>query len=158
MIRKRIWQLLCPVWLVVADLHILVFHLDSRSRYKTIFSSVVWHLSESIYKKHTHTHTHTHTHRQGLVPTVLHDYETSAVMWCLLSSSSWQVGSLTFRQHTVCHAGDWRLHYSSSALEGTLGAEFDLSSLKTSLIRVGHSGTGHHRPRLCRERDEFSPK
>lgn len=74
-------------------------------------------------------------------------------MWCLLSSSSWQVGSLTFRQHTVCHAGDWRLHYSSSALEATLGAEFDLSSLKTSLIRVGHSGTGHHWPRLSRKRN-----
>ena len=90
---------------------------------------------------------------------MLHDYETSAVMWCLLSSSSWQVGSLTFRQ--AAHSfpcRNWRLQYSSSALEATLGAEFDLSSLKTSLIRVVNSGTGHHWPRLCGERDEFSPK
>lgn len=34
-----------------------------------------------------------------------------------------------------------------SAPEATLGAEFDLSSLQTSLIRVGRSGTGHHWPR-----------
>lgn len=47
---------------------------------------------------------------------------------------------------------DWRLQYSSSALEATLGAEFDLSSLKTSLIRVGHSGTGHHRPRFTKKK------
>lgn len=76
-------------------------------------------------------------------------------MWCLLSSSSWQVGSLTFRQHTVLPCRDWRLQYSSNALEATLGAEFDLSSLKTSLIRVGHSGTNHHWPRLSRKGRNF---
>lgn len=54
---------------------------------------------------------------------------------------------------------DWKLHYSSSSssstLGATLGAEFDLSSLKTSLIRVGHSGTGHHRARLHMKEANF---
>lgn len=55
---------------------------------------------------------------------------------------------------------DWKLHDSSSSstLGATLGAEFDLSSLKTSLIRVGHSCTGHHQARLHMKEANFHRK
>lgn len=119
----------------------LIFRSDSTSKYKTVFCSVIWHLSESVYKE-----------QAGFSP------HSAAWLWnqcshvmssLIIIMTSWK-SDLPPAHSLPCR--DWRLQYSSSALEATLGAEFDLSSLKTSLIRVGHSGTGHLWPRLYKKK------